>query len=67
VNLDLSVFKTFRFTERVSAQLRVEAFNVTNTTHFANPNADFSRAAFGTITRTTGNARIMQFALRVLF
>jgi hypothetical protein len=67
VNLDLSVFKTFRFTERVSAQLRVEAFNVTNTPHFASPNADFSRAAFGTITRTTGNARIMQFAVRALF
>ena len=67
VNLDFSVFKVFRFTDRVSVQLRVEAFNLTNTTHFATPNADLSRGDFGTITRTTGNARIMQFAVRAMF
>ena len=67
VNLDFSVFKMFRFTDRVSVQLRVEAFNLTNTPHFANPNADLSRGDFGTITRTTGNARIMQFAVRAMF
>ena len=52
INLDLSVFKTFRLTERpCPRRLRVEAFNLTNTPHFANPNADLSRANFGTITR----------------
>jgi hypothetical protein len=67
VNLDLSVFKSFRLTGSVSAQARVEAFNVTNTPHFANPNADLSRANFGVVTNTTGNPRIMQFAVRLLF
>ena len=61
------VFKTFLFADRVSVQLRVEAFNLTYTPHFANPNSDLSRADFGTITRTTGNARIMQFAVRAMF
>ena len=67
VNLDLSVFKSFRLTGSVSAQARVEAFNVTNTPHFANPNADLSRANFGVVSNTTGNPRLMQFALRLLF
>lgn len=67
INLDLSLFKTFRLTDAVSAQVRVEAFNLTNTPHFANPNAELSQGNFGTITNTIGNSRIMQFAVRVFF
>jgi hypothetical protein len=67
INLDLSVFKTFKLAQGVSAQARVEAFNVTNTPHFANPNADLSRTNFGAITSTIANPRIMQFAVRMLF
>jgi hypothetical protein len=67
INLDLSVFKRFRLAQRLSAQARVEAFNVTNTAHFANPNADLSRTNFASITSTTGNPRIMQFAVRLLY
>jgi hypothetical protein len=36
-NLDLSVFRTFRITERFQTQVRAEAMNATNTPHFANP------------------------------
>ncbi len=36
-NLDMSIFRTFRVTERFKVQLRAEAMNVTNTPHFANP------------------------------
>jgi Carboxypeptidase regulatory-like domain/TonB dependent receptor len=36
-NWDLSVFKTFKFKERLTAQFRVEAFNVLNHPNFANP------------------------------
>jgi hypothetical protein len=67
INLDLSVFKTFSLTGTVSAQARIEAFNLTNSPHFANPNADLSLANVGSITNTIGNPRIMQFAVRVLF
>ena len=35
-NLDMSLFRTFAWS-RVNLQLRVEALNVTNTPHFANP------------------------------
>jgi len=37
--LDMSFFKTFRFNERHSVQFRAEAFNFTNHTNLANPNA----------------------------
>jgi hypothetical protein len=36
-NLDLSVFRTFRITERFKTQIRAEAMNATNSPHFANP------------------------------
>jgi len=36
-NLDMSLFRTFAWGRSMTMQLRVEALNVTNTPHFANP------------------------------
>ncbi len=36
-NMDFSVFRHFRLTERYNLEVRVEALNVTNTPHFYNP------------------------------
>jgi hypothetical protein len=36
--VDLSVSREFKLTERFGLQLRAEAFSLTNTPHFANPN-----------------------------
>lgn len=41
-NLDASIFRQFRISERFALQFRAEAFNVTNTPHFAAPNANVS-------------------------
>jgi hypothetical protein len=49
INVDMGVFRRFRITERVNVQLRGEAFNISNTPHFANPNADVSSGNFGLI------------------
>jgi hypothetical protein len=63
VNLDLGIFRQFRITERWQVQFRAEAFNSTNTPHFANPgtnvsnlqlNADGSVRALGGYTEITG-------------
>jgi hypothetical protein len=39
VNLDLGLFREFSVTERFKLQFRAEAFNFTNTPHFANPDS----------------------------
>ncbi len=41
-NLDLGLFREFRITEGVKLQFRVEAFNATNTPHFAAPGGNVS-------------------------
>ena len=38
--MDMSLFKNFNITERIKAQLRLQAYNLTNTPHFGNPNGD---------------------------
>jgi hypothetical protein len=54
-NIDLGLFRTVRFTEDISLQFRVEAFNALNHPNFANPGSDISNAGtFGFITSTTG-------------
>jgi hypothetical protein len=66
-NLDLSIFKSFRVTERLTVQFRTEAFNLSNSPMFSLPNASFGTVAFGTITGTSNNPRQIQFALRLNF
>jgi len=41
-NLDMSLFRTIRITERFKAQVRAEALNSTNTPHFGNPGSNVS-------------------------
>jgi hypothetical protein len=78
VNLDASVFRNFRFKERVNIQFRAEAFNATNTPQFNNPGADASsptRNPDGTIralnnfTEVTGavNERQLRLAMKFTF
>lgn len=42
VNLDLGVFRRFNISERARIEFRGEAFNVSNTPHFANPSGNIS-------------------------
>jgi hypothetical protein len=66
-NLDFSLFKDFRFGERVSTQFRTEFFNLLNMPNFGNPSASMNAANFGQINSTTVNARLVQFALKLSF
>jgi hypothetical protein len=65
-DVDIMIGKTFRITERVSFEFRAEAFNMTNTPAFGDPNGSFGSAAFGTIT-TAGNPRDFEFAGKIHF
>jgi TonB dependent receptor len=54
VNMDFSLARSFRLTERVSLNLHVDAFNFTNTPHFNGPGTNASapsRDAAGNILR----------------
>ena len=64
-NLDLSLVKHTHITERTDLEFRAEMFDVTNTPVFAQPNGSFGNAAFGSITSTTNDPRVVQFALRL--
>jgi hypothetical protein len=67
INLDGSLFKRFRFTERIGGELRVDALNVTNTPNFSNPNTTLGNPAFGQVTSTIGGERLVRFGARVTF
>jgi hypothetical protein len=69
VNLDLALHKSFRITEGVSAQVRVESFNSTNTPALGAPNTVLGNPLFGQITATAAgtSARDNQLGLKVVF
>ena len=75
-NLDFSLFKNFRVTERMKLQFRAEAFNALNTPYFNDPNGP----GFSTVNSITPDAprvgevrslrtsmRIVQFGLKLSF
>ena len=67
-NVDFSVSKSFRFTERINLQFRGESFNLANTPQFSLPDQNRQDANFGRITGTNaGSERHIQFALRLMF
>jgi Carboxypeptidase regulatory-like domain len=69
-NLDFALFKNLAVTERLNAQFRAQAYNITNTPHFANPNGDLSQGPnqFGHITSTIPfTYRQVELGLRFTF
>jgi hypothetical protein len=67
-NLDLGVQRSFRITEASALDFRAEFFNFTNTPKFGQPVNDFAAGpAFGLITSSAGNPRIVQLALKYRF
>ena len=67
--MNASFFKNFPIKERLRFQFRAELFNAFNEVNFANPNAVFGTAAFGTIGSLNVNVpnRIIQFGAKLLF
>jgi hypothetical protein len=65
-NWNLSLFKTFSFTENSGLQLRVETFNVFNHTQFHNVSTGATDSRFGQFTDVYP-ARIMQLSGKVYF
>ena len=66
VNLDFSLLRNFRVTERLRAELRGEFFNALNHTNLGLPGQSFGSAAFGVIS-SAGPARQIELGARVVF
>jgi len=58
VNLDMNLVKRFNITERVNAELRLDAISLPNNAHFGNPSTSLSSTSFGRISepRSGGNS-----------
>jgi hypothetical protein len=76
-SVDFSVFKKISIADRISAEFRVEIFNLLNRTNWANPTASYSSSSFGQLTQTfsngsapglgVGEPRNTQLALKILW
>ena len=68
-NIDLGLFRQFPLSKTFTLEARVEAFNLTNTPHFGNPNGNVNSGGFMTITGTSGNSpeRQIRLGLRLQF
>ncbi len=65
-NLDIALIRRVPLMGAKALEVRVEAFNITNTPPLGAPNGTFGSAAFGTIT-TAGDPRVIQLGLKFLF
>jgi hypothetical protein len=65
--VDLSVIKNFKFTERTQMQLRIEFLNFTNTPQFGEPNLDPTNSNFGRVMSQVNLPRNIQVGLRLIF
>jgi hypothetical protein len=64
ISFDLSVFKTFSLMEKLKAQFRAEALNISNTPTFYGPNTTFTNPQFGIITSQANYPRLIQMGVR---
>ena len=72
-NIDASILKNTRLTERFRLQFRWEVFDVLNSASFGQPGRVVGAATFSRITNTrfptgdSGSSRQMQFAIKLVF
>jgi len=72
-NLDFSLVKNTKITERINVQFRADAFDVLNQTNFGQPGGTVGTAQFGLINNTrfptgdAGSSRQLQLALKLRF
>ncbi len=67
VNMDLSLFRSFKITEKLHSEFRVEMFNFSNTPHFGTPNSNVTSSSFGKITSVADDSRRFRFGIRFAF
>ncbi len=66
-SLDVSLQKRFDTGRSSNVTFRWDVFNVFDTVNLGIPNSDITSAQVGTISQLAGDARVMQFSLRLGF
>ena len=66
-NMDFSLFKNFNIKERFNLEFRAEAFNLSNTVVYGNPNTSLGSNSFGVVTSQANSPRQIQLGLKLLF
>jgi hypothetical protein len=66
-NFDMEIARDFNMTETKRIQFRFDAFNLTNSPTFGEPNYVFGSPTFGELSGTLSTSREIQFALKFLF
>jgi len=67
LNENISIARTFRFTERLRMDFRWEMFNMFNRVRWGGPNNDITNPNFGLVNTLGNTPRQMQFGLKVEF
>jgi hypothetical protein len=67
--IDTTIYRTFRFSEKVEFQLRAETLNLLNHANFNLPDTNVNSTTFGYITQTFGpnQQRQWRFGMRLSF
>jgi hypothetical protein len=66
-NENVSVARTFRFTENIRADLRWEAFNLLNRMRWGGPDSGLTSNNFGLVRSQANTPRQMQFGIKLSF
>ncbi len=66
-NVNVTLSKEFRITERAKFDLRASAYNFLNHPVFSGPNTTFGDASFGRVFNQVNLSRQMEFAAKIVF
>jgi hypothetical protein len=66
-NSDLSLSKSETIHESMKVAVQLDAFNLSNTPHYSNPDTNLSDSNFGQIGGTNGNPRQLQIGVHFTF
>lgn len=66
-NIDASLARQVRYHDRITGEVRVEAFNLLNHPVFGNPNLTPTGSSFGFITSQAGESRTLQVSAHIRF
>ena len=66
-NADLSLSKSETIHESMKIAVQLDAFNLSNTPHYSNPDTNLSDSNFGQISGTNGNPRQLQVGVHLTF